>query len=45
MKIKKYIFFEIHETALDSVDIIICKMKNSIKLILEVGKLGQIEYI
>ena len=44
MRIKKY-FFEIHESALDSVDITICKVQHSTILILKVGKLVRIEYI
>ena len=41
----KNIFFEIHECALDSVDVTFGKVQNSIILILKVGKLGWIEYI
>ena len=44
MRIKKY-FFEIHESALDSVDITICKLQHSTILILKFGKLVRIEYI
>ena len=35
-------FFEIHEYALDSVDVTICKVQNLIILILKVRKLGLI---
>ena len=38
-------FFEIHRSALDSVDVTIFKVQNSIILILKIGKLGWIEYI
>ena len=41
----KYIFFEIHESSLDSTDLTICKVQNSIILIAKVGKLECIEYI
>ena len=39
MRIVKY-FFEIHESALDSVDQTICEVQNFIILTLKVGKLG-----
>ena len=41
----KNIFFEIHECALDSVDVTFRKVQNSTLLILKVGKLGRIEYV
>ena len=41
----KNIFFEIHRSALDSVDVTIFKTQNFIILILKFGKLGWIEHI
>ena len=41
----KNIFFEIHGSALDSFEVIICKIQISIILVLKVGKLGWIEYV
>ena len=41
--IEKY-FFEIHKSALDSVDVTTFKVQNLIILILKVGKLGWMEY-
>ena len=41
----KNIFFEIHGRALDSFEVIICKIQISIILVLKVWKLGWIEYV
>ena len=44
MKIVKY-FFEIHESALDSAEVTVCKVQISTILLLKIGTLGRIEYI
>ena len=46
MRIEFFFFFlEINESALDSVDVTVCNMQNSISLILKFRKLEWIEYI